>query len=207
MRLLLVIVAALVLAGCERAMQDMYDQPRYHRMQGAPDQPNGSSVRPLPDGSVSRAKGELAMDASGRDTAQADADRRAEAAQAIPYTIDSALLRRGRERFTIYCEPCHSPVGDGEGIVPSRGFPHPPSYHIDRLRQVPVGHFFAVMTNGYGSMPDYKQQVPPRDRWAIAAYIRALQLSQHFPAQDLTPQMRQEWEEQRSHAATGGQTP
>ena len=85
----------------------------------------------------------------------------------------------------IYCVVCHDPLGMGRGKIVERGYTQPPSYHIERLRNVAVGHFFEVITNGYGSMPDYKQQIPPRDRWAIAAYIRALQLSQHFPARDV----------------------
>jgi hypothetical protein len=97
----------------------------------------------------------------------------------------------------IYCVVCHDPLGTGRGKIVERGYTQPPSYHIERLRKAPVGRFFDVMTNGYGSMPDYKQQIPPWDRWAIAAYVRALQLSQHFPAKDLPPDMRKEWDEHR----------
>jgi mono/diheme cytochrome c family protein len=96
-----------------------------------------------------------------------------------------ALLHRGQERYTIYCAPCHSPVGDGDGMMPRRGFPHPPSYHDDRLRQAPDRHFYDVMTNGYGIMRPYADRVPPEDRWAIVAYIRALQLSQYARIEDL----------------------
>src|SRR5262249_61649513 len=98
----------------------------------------------------------------------------------------------------------HAPRVAARGKTVAPGYTPPPSYHIDRLRTVPVGHFFDVITNGYGSMPDHKQQVPVRDRWAIAAYIRALQLSQHFPEADLTADMRAEWDRQRD---TGGQAP
>ncbi len=92
----------------------------------------------------------------------------------------------------IYCIVCHDARGTGRGKIVERGYTQPPSYHIERLRTVAVGHFFDVITNGYGSMPDYKQQIPPRDRWAIAAYIRALQLSQHFPKDQLPADLREE---------------
>ena len=102
----------------------------------------------------------------------------------FPFPVTREVLEHGRERYMIYCVVCHDPLGTGRGKIVERGYTQPPSYHIERLRNVAVGHFFEVITNGYGSMPDYKQQVPPRDRWAIAAYIRALQLSQHFPVND-----------------------
>jgi mono/diheme cytochrome c family protein len=99
--------------------------------------------------------------------------------------VTAEVLARGRERFNINCTPCHGRVGDGNGFIPSRGFRHPPSYHIDRLRKVPIGYFFDVMTNGFGVMPEYGTQVAPRDRWCIAAYIRALQLSQNANSADI----------------------
>jgi mono/diheme cytochrome c family protein len=98
-------------------------------------------------------------------------------ATAPPLTV--ALLQHGQERFRIDCTPCHSELGDGNGMVVQRGFPHPPSYHIDRLRQATTQHFYDVITNGYGAMYSFAARVPPDDRWAIAAYIRALQLSQN----------------------------
>ena len=170
MRRAAILGIALALGGCERAVQGMYDQPRYHRMQGAPDEPQGSAVRPLPQASIAR---------SGRE------EREAEHAQGLPHRVDAALLEHGRDRYTIYCEPCHSPVGDGDGIIPERGFPHPPSYHIDRLRNAPDRHFYDVISNGYGIMYSYADRVTPGERWAIVAYIRALQLSQYAPAEDL----------------------
>ena len=103
----------------------------------------------------------------------------------MPFPVTQQVLDRGRERFNIYCTPCHGREGDGNGFIPSRGFRHPPSYHIDRLRRAPIGYFFDVMTNGFGVMPDYSAQVPARDRWCIAAYIRALQLSQNASAADI----------------------
>src|SRR2546422_4134490 len=95
-----------------------------------------------------------------------------------PVPITPAVLARGQQRFNIYCAPCHSRLGDGNGMIPQRGFRHPPSYHDERLRKAPLGYFFDVMTNGFGAMSDYASQIPVRDRWCIVAYIRALQLSQ-----------------------------
>ena len=110
----------------------------------------------------------------------------------FPFPITRDVLELGRQRYMIYCVVCHDPLGEGRGKIVERGYTQPPSYHIDRLRTVAAGHFFDVITNGYGSMPDYKQQIPPHDRWAITAYIRALQLSQHFPVGDVTEEMRAE---------------
>ncbi len=104
----------------------------------------------------------------------------------MPFPVDKGVLDRGRERFNIYCAPCHSRVGDGNGFVPSRGFTRrPPSYHIPRLQKAPLGYFYDVITNGFGIMPDYASQIPPQDRWSIVAYIRALQLSQNATMADV----------------------
>ena len=104
----------------------------------------------------------------------------------MPFPVTAEVLARGQQRYNIYCAPCHSRVGDGNGVIPSRGFPRkPPSYHTERLRKAPLGYFFDVITNGFGAMPDYASQIPPRDRWAIVAYIRALQLSQDATAADV----------------------
>jgi len=105
----------------------------------------------------------------------------------LPFPVTAEVMARGQQRFNIYCSPCHSQIGDGNGMVVQRGYKRPPSYHIERLRKAPIGYFFDVMTNGFGAMPDYSQQVAPADRWAIAAYIRALQLSQHATEADLPP--------------------
>lgn len=121
----------------------------------------------------------------------------------FPFPITKEVIEHGRDRFMIYCVVCHDPAGTGRGPIVQRGYTPPPSYHIERLRTAPVGHFFDVITNGYGSMPDYKQQVPPRDRWAIIAYIRALQLSRHFPEKELTEQMRKEWQVQETGSKEG----
>ena len=111
------------------------------------------------------------------------ADAQGNDVEEFPFPVTHEVLELGRQRYMIYCVVCHDSLGTGRGKIVERGYTPPPSYHIDRLRTVAVGHFFDVITNGYGSMPDYKQQIPPHDRWAITAYIRALQLSQHFPAE------------------------
>jgi mono/diheme cytochrome c family protein len=108
----------------------------------------------------------------------------------FPIAVDRALIERGQQRFDIYCAPCHGRIGNGLGMIVRRGFKQPPSYHIDRLRNAPVGHFFDVMTNGYGAMLNYAQQVQVRDRWAIVAYIRALQYSQNANVNDLPAEAR-----------------
>lgn len=115
----------------------------------------------------------------------------------FPFPVTREVLVRGQQRFDIYCAPCHGRSGDGRGMVVLRGFPAPPSYHIDRLRQAPVGHFFDVITHGYGMMYPYAERVEPSDRWAIIAYIRALQLSQHAPAGALTAAERSQLEAAR----------
>jgi hypothetical protein len=109
--------------------------------------------------------------------------------------VDGALLVRGRERFNIYCSHCHDRVGSGLGTVVRRGFPRPPSYHIDRLRAAPAGHFFDVITNGLGRMPEHGTMIPARDRWAIVGYIRALQFSQHAELSSLPAEDRRRVEE------------
>jgi mono/diheme cytochrome c family protein len=107
-----------------------------------------------------------------------------------PPPITDALLARGQERFDIYCAPCHGRVGDGNGMIVQRGFPRPPSYHIDRLRQASAQHFYDVISNGYGAMYSYAIRVAPADRWAIVAYIRALQASQDTKLADVPPSER-----------------
>ncbi len=111
-------------------------------------------------------------------------------ATVFPFPITREVLERGRDRFDIYCSPCHGRLGNGDGMIVRRGFRPPPSYHIDRLRKAPVGHFYEVITHGFGSMYDYADRVAPRDRWAIVAYIRALQLSQNATMADVPSEQR-----------------
>ncbi len=117
------------------------------------------------------------------------------------------VLEHGYNRFMIYCVVCHDPLGTGKGKIVERGYTAPPSYHIERLRDVPAGYLFAVISEGYGSMPSYSNQIPVRDRWAIAGYLRALQLSQHYPEAKLTDAMREEYKKQAKPAAAPGESP
>jgi len=188
---LLLMTACVLLAGCERAKQDMYDQPRFKPYRESPLFSNRDSSRPLPSDTVEHARGNLSGTSSGRvGEQQARAFDAAERAQTFPHPVTRALLEHGRERFDIYCSPCHSVAGDGDGLVARRGFPHPPSYHIDRLRNAPDRHFYDVITNGYGVMYSYADRVSPPDRWAIVAYIRALQLSQAAAVASLPSEVR-----------------
>jgi len=164
-----------VLAGCR---QDMHNQPKYRGLRASAFFDNGSSARPLVDGTVAR--GTLQEDEAffaGKVGGVLVKD--------LPLALDQQVLNRGQERFNIYCAPCHDRTGSGNGMVVQRGFKQPPSFHIDRLREAEAGHFFEVMSNGFGAMPDYRAQIDARDRWAIVAYIRALQLSQHAAPSDI----------------------
>ena len=191
MRIAIAVMTLAALAGCERAKQDMYDQARYKPYAKSQLFEDGASARTAPEGTQPRARGAFAESSGGRVGAQAvETDIAAERAQANPYPVDLALLRRGQERYTIYCMPCHSPAGDGDGLVVRRGFPPPPTYHQERLRNAPDRHLYDVIKNGYGVMVAYGDRVEPADRWAIVAYIRALQLSQYAQASSLPADAR-----------------
>jgi mono/diheme cytochrome c family protein len=159
----------LILAGCR---QDMHDQPRFKPLAESDFYADQRSARPPVEGTVAR--GQLHEDAYFYTGKIGD-----NPGDYMPFPVTEDVLTRGRERFNIYCAPCHSRLGDGQGMVVKRGFKQPPTYHQDRLRKAPLGYFFDVMTNGFGAMPDYAAQIQPRDRWCIVAYIRALQLSQN----------------------------
>ena len=191
------ITALLLVVGCERTMRDMYDQPRYKPLARSPLWPDGRSSRPPVDGTIARSEGTFAGTTSGRlgiiertpapgpldtirDALRPDTPSRTGADIALP-PITVELLRHGRDRFNIFCAPCHSMAGDGDGMIARRGFPHPPSFHTDRLREASNAHLYAVITEGYGAMHAYATRVPPNDRLAIVAYVRALQWSQHAP--------------------------
>jgi mono/diheme cytochrome c family protein len=152
----------------------MYDQPKYKDLRRSNFFADHRQARPLPAGTVAR--GFLQEDS------RVFAGKVGNAlVTEFPVPVDAALLARGRERFDIFCSPCHDRTGRGGGMVVKRGYRAPPSYHIERLREAPVGHFFDVITNGFGVMPDYSVQIDVSDRWAIVAYVRALQLSQYAP--------------------------
>jgi mono/diheme cytochrome c family protein len=165
--------------------QDMHDQPKYIPLRESTFFADTRSARPVVAGTVAR--GQLRED-SLRYTGKLDGVD----ATVFPFAIDEKTLRRGRERFDIYCAPCHARTGEGDGMVVRRGYRRPPSYHTERLRTAPVGHFFDVITNGFGAMPDLAAQVKVDDRWAIAAYIRVLQLSEHASLDDVPAADRRE---------------
>jgi mono/diheme cytochrome c family protein len=154
----------------------MHDQPRYKPLASTTFFDDGRSARPPIEDTVAR--GQLRVN-----DARYTGKENGKDIDFFPIAISRADLTRGQERFNIFCSPCHGRTGDGRGMIVSRGFKQPPpSYHDPRLVNAPVGHFFDVMTNGYGAMYSYASRVPVDDRWRIAAYIRALQLSQNAPA-------------------------
>jgi len=162
----------------------MDDQPRYEPLEASRFFPDGQSSRPRVEGTVAR--GELHADA-----ALYTGKTGGRLVEKLPVPLTADLLARGRERYDIYCSPCHDRVGTGKGMIVRRGYREPPSLHIERLRQAPAGHFFDVMTSGFGAMPAYARQVAVRDRWAIVAYIRALQRSQRATLADVPAAERQ----------------
>jgi hypothetical protein len=167
----------------------MHVQPRYNPLDSSTFFDDGRSARPVVPGTIAR--GHLRTDEAFY-TGKVNGVE----VSTFPFPITREVLERGRERYNIYCTPCHDGVGDGRGMIVQRGFPPPPSYHTDRLRQAPVGHFVEVMTNGYGTMYSYASRISPSDRWAIASYIRALQLSQQAKLSDLSEEDHRRWESQ-----------
>jgi mono/diheme cytochrome c family protein len=156
--------------GCER--NDMHNQPRHEPLEESKFFADGMSSRPMVTGTIAR--GQLLPDnmrLSGVSTAS-------EVTSVFPFEITKADLQRGKQRFEIYCAVCHGATGDADGMIVKRGFTKPPSFHEQRLKDAPVGHFYNVITNGWGAMYSYNDRVFPEDRWRIAAYIRVLQLSQ-----------------------------
>lgn len=175
-----ILVVSTALAACR---QDMHDAPRYEPLEASAFFADGRSARPLVQNTVAR--GMLREDEllyTGRIGG--------ELADEFPMPVTAEMMARGRERFNVFCSPCHGRTGAGNGMIVQRGFRAPPSFDEERLRTAPVGHFFDVMTNGFGAMQDYASQVPVADRWAIAAYIRALQLSQRATLADVPPDRR-----------------
>ena len=166
--LVLPLLGLALLAGCDQSMEN---QAKYEVYEAADLFRDGKAMQHLVAGTIAR--GELAY--------------RAAVIERPKLTL--ALVQRGRERFDVFCSPCHSYTGDGNGMIVQRGFPHPPSFHTERLREAPTEHFINVMTDGYGVMYSYADRVPPADRWAISAYIRALQLAEHADVASLPPDM------------------
>jgi len=168
------LLSALALASCRR---DMFDQPKSNPLRESDFFPDQAASRPIAPHTV-------AHDGVSMDDSFNTGLNGTNPVTAFPFPITAEVLQRGRQRFEINCAPCHGLAGEGNGIIVHRGFPAPPSYHIDRLREAPAGHFVDVITHGYGVMLPQAERVAPEDRWAITAYIRALQLSQHATTAD-----------------------
>jgi hypothetical protein len=180
-RLCSICVAAtlFMIAGCDNLHQDMGNQPKNKALSPSDFFADGRSVRTPVENTVSRSALDNDQLMVTKDSAM------------FPMPINDALLERGQERYRIFCSPCHGIQGDGNGMIVMRGMKRPPSYHQDRLRQAPNGYFYDVITNGFGQMYNYAAQIPPRDRWAIVAYVRALQLSRNARAADLPAEQRE----------------
>jgi mono/diheme cytochrome c family protein len=175
----------LLFGGCR---QDMHDQPRYEPLEANPFFADGRASRPQIAGTVAR--GQLREDQHFY-AGLVDG----EPATTFPAPVTREMIERGRQRFEIFCTPCHGRLGDGQGMVAQRGFRNPPTYHSEQLREQPVGHFFDVITNGFGAMYSFNDRIPAADRWAIVAYIRTLQFSQAAPLNELPAAVRQEFEQ------------
>jgi mono/diheme cytochrome c family protein len=169
-RLVAVTLASLLAASCTRSNMD--SQPKFSEYESTKLFGNGRTLQAPVDGTVARDRLSLNKDKDQK-----------------PVVTD-ALLTHGQEQFDIFCSPCHDRTGTGNGIIVQRGFPHPPNFHDDALRQADDQHFFDVITNGHGAMYGYGDRLAPGDRWAVVAYIRALQLSQHATLGDLLPKQR-----------------
>src|SRR5437868_4250405 len=175
---LVAVLLCMFLVGCS-LKQDMAVQPKNRPLTPSDFFSDGRSERPLIENTVAR--GSIAEDefAVTKDS------------NSVPLPVNQALLERGEERYKIFCSPCHGLQGDGNGTIAMRGMKRPPTYHQDRLRQAPNGYFYDNITNGFGAMYGYSAQIPPRDRWAIIAYVRALQLSRNAKVADLPTELRQ----------------
>ena len=182
---------ALTMVACR---QDMHNQPRYKPFAATDFFGDGRSARPVVEGTVAR--GHLRLD-TARYTGKIQGKEGPEDVDVFPFLIEKQDLLRGQERFNIFCSPCHSRIGDGNGMVVRRGFRQAANYHSEKLLKAPVGHFFDVITNGFGAMPSYASRVDPDDRWRIAAYIRVLQFSENARLDDVPPEQRPQLEAQQ----------
>ena len=174
-----VLAVLFVIAGCDHLHQDMGNQPKNKPLSPSDFFADGRSVRTPVENTVSRSALDNDQLMVTKDSAM------------FPLQINDSLLERGQERYRIFCSPCHGIQGDGNGMIVMRGMKRPPTYHQDRLRQAPNGYIYDVITNGFGQMYNYAAQVPPTDRWAIVAYVRALQLSRNARVADLPPDVRE----------------
>jgi hypothetical protein len=225
----LVLLAVLLLGGCQ---QEMADQPSYKNLEPCQSFPDDRSERPTVTGTVAR--GHLETDVALFTGRRADKNgaplgattsaviqpppgspQAAQEAKAryddfvteFPFPMTKQVLEHGRDRYMIYCVVCHDPLGTGHGMIVERGYTAPPTLHSERLRTVPPGYLFAVISEGYGSMPSYWAQIPARDRWAIAGYLRALQFSRHFPKKDVPSTTTVPTPTNAHPAASGGKSP
>src|SRR5688572_9761682 len=155
------LICLLLLTGCR---QDMHNQPKYRPLRSTAFFGDGSSARPLVEGTVAR--GTLQEDAAFFTGKVGNAP-----VKELPFAVDERVLNRGQDRYNIFCTPCHDSLGTGRGMVVQRGYRNPPSFHDERLRIADAGYFFDVMSNGFGAMPDYRAQLTAHDRWAVVAYI------------------------------------
>ena len=186
LRGLLALTAALLAVCASACRQDMHDQPKYIPLRPSNFFGDGRSARPLIEGTVAR--GHLEDDNAFFTGRGPDG----KFVNEFPFPVTKAVMERGQNRFNIYCAPCHDRLGNGDGKIVRRGYRHPPSYHIDRLREVPNGYIYDVISSGFGAMPDYAAQIHPADRWAIVAYVRALQLAQNGKIDDVPADKRGE---------------
>ena len=207
-------LTALLGAACQ---QKMASQPSYRPLEANDFFPDGRAARPVVAGTVARghlqtdtalftgrkpgrpqtpptpAKPNTATEPEAMSLVALEAEENNNFVDELPMPVTPELLRHGYERFMIYCVVCHDPLGSGHGKIVERGYTPPPSYHVERLRKAPIGRLFAVVSEGYGSMPSYAEQIPVGDRWSIVAYVRALQLSQHFPADKVPADLAKSW--------------
>jgi len=188
-----VMLAVALTSGACR--QDMHDQAKYEPLEESSFFDNGMASRPLIEGTIAR---EMPTQKTAFHTGRTPND---EFVTELPMELERALLDRGRSRFDAFCSPCHGQTGDGLGMIVRRGFKQPTSFHDQRLRESPVGYYFDVMSNGFGQMSSYASQIPAQDRWAIAAYISALQLSQNIPVDSLSAEEQQQLDDSRGISA------
>ena len=188
----LMLAVALTTGACR---QDMHDQAKFEPLEESSFFDNGMSSRPPVEGTIAR---EMPPEKTAFHTGRTPND---EFVTELPVALDRDLLERGHSRFDAFCSPCHGRTGNGLGMIVQRGFKQPTSFHDPRLRESPVGYYFDVMSNGFGQMSSYASQIPTQDRWAIAAYISALQLSQNIPVDSLSAEEQRQLDDSSAISA------
>jgi mono/diheme cytochrome c family protein len=200
LRVARIVTAALLLLAAAGCRQNMHNQHKVKTLAASDFFPDGQGARPIPAHTVARGDLREGWAYTGLDAANKPAAQ-------LPFPLTREVLERGQERFNIFCSPCHDRQGTGHGMIVQRGFKQPTSYHVERLRNAPVGYFYNVITEGFGVMPSYAPQVPVADRWAIAAYIRVLQYRQTAKLADLPPERRAAIQAELDKPATPSPTP